>query len=171
MFLRDSVGLTCFLLISLSKKNGMGCPCEYRLYGREHVIDLASSVERSIHCVWPRACLDGVLSKKSEGKAKSASTLIFQFQWCLDAYLDGTDECEGREDMICFHVSRHYDGTLPLDLIGVRSFSFISIFSSPFSHMRCISSPSVSPRCHSNSFLEKRGRDSARASLGGGRRS
>ena len=60
--------------------------------------------------------------------------------------------------MICFHLSLHYDGTLPLESWPYRrSFALFFLFLiSVFSPMCCISSPSVSLCCHSNS-LERRG--------------
>ena len=60
--------------------------------------------------------------------------------------------------MICFHLSLHYDGILPLESWPYRrSFALFFLFLiSVFSPMCCISSPSVSLCCHSNS-LERRG--------------
>lgn len=150
VFLRktDSMNLPAFLMISLIfikiKKNGWsstkeflrGCPCEYRLYGGEHVIDLASSVERSIHCVWPCAhVLTAYYRKRAKEKSKSASSLIFRRY--LDSYLDGTDECEGREDMICFHLPSlwRYFTSWPYRRSFVRSLFYFHFLISVLSHV------------------------------------
>jgi hypothetical protein len=86
------MGLSSFSIISLIEKKrwdpswrrknnrfsiGISCRCECRLHVREHEIDLASSVERSIHCVWPRVCLDGVPSKINERKRKRRICINF----------------------------------------------------------------------------------------------
>jgi hypothetical protein len=99
-----------------------------------------------------RACLDGVLSKKSERKIeiciKFDISEIFRFLSWRNWWVRGPWGHDLFSSPVIMTV---------LYLLTLSAFAlfFISIFSSPFSHMRCISSPSVSPRCHSNSFLER----------------
>lgn len=68
----------------------------------------------------------------------------------VDAYLRRNRwDRKRREDVICFSSPPlHYDGTLPLDLIGVRSLLFISIFFSFFLSRLCC----LPMRCISSSF-------------------
>ncbi len=161
----DLMDLSAFLMISLiykikmgglRQKNFYGDVPVNRLYGGEHVIDLASSVERSIHCVWPRAhVLTAYYRKRAKEKIEicikfNISDMFRSLSW-RNWWVRGP----WGHDLFSSLVIRTVLYLLTLSAF-VRSPFFISIFPSPFSHMRCISSHSVSPRCHSNSFLEKR---------------
>lgn len=92
--------------------------------------DLASSsVNRS--ATWGHAHVLTMHTKRQQTKKRRNVLHLWYFNFeDVDAYLRRNRwDRKRREDVICFSSPPlHYDGTLPLDLIGVRSLLFISIF-------------------------------------------